>query len=358
MKSKKTWFLLILGFLLVVAVFIGIFVFFVRKTGYDNKALLNRPHIFIPQNKDLSIGSALEAKNEPMKMLFFGDLMLDRNVGDKINKYGLDYLLGKLNENNFTSGYDLVSANLEGAVSNAGEHYLPQNAYDFAFAPELISQLKKYNFNFFNLSNNHLSDQGKKGIDETYKNLSNLGFYYSGCSDATLSPSSDFSELASGEIMPVLLENNCSEIILNIKNKKIALLGFSQVYKNIDKNKILEKIGQLKEKSDLLIVNAHFGLEYQEKANENQVNLAREMVDSGADIIIGHHPHVTQNYEIYQQKPIFYSLGNFIFDQYFSPETQEGLAVSLTIDESNQIQSEVYKIKTKGSQIVEIVKMP
>jgi poly-gamma-glutamate synthesis protein (capsule biosynthesis protein) len=249
-------------------------------------------------------------------------------------------------------------ANLEGAVANNGAHYPPHNLYDFSFSPDLIEGLKKYNFNFFNLANNHLSDQGQEGIEETYQNLGDLGFYYFGCRDAFLSPSQELSELKMGESQPVLSEENCSDIIVNVKNKKIAFLGFSMVYKNIEENEIIERVKILKEKSDFVIVNAHFGLEYQTTANSNQENLARKMIDNGADIIIGHHPHVIQNYEIYQQKPIFYSLGNFIFDQYFSPETQEGLAVSITLEEGREIVSEVYKIKTTGSKIVEILKMP
>jgi gamma-polyglutamate biosynthesis protein CapA len=300
----------------------------------------------------------INVPNKPIKLLFFGDLMLDRHVGEKINKYGLDYLLEKLEEENFTSSYDIVSANLEGAVANDGAHYPPHNLYDFSFSPDLIAGLKKYNFNFFNLANNHLSDQGQQGIKETYQNLSDLGFYYSGCRDAFLSPSEEILEMEMGDNQVVLSEENCSDIIINIKNKKIAFLGFSIVYKNIAENEIMERIKILKEKSDFVIVNAHFGLEYQAKANSGQENLARKMIDNGADIIIGHHPHVIQNYEIYQQKPIFYSLGNFIFDQYFSPETQEGLAVSITLEESQDIISEVYKIKTTGSKIVEILKMP
>jgi len=306
--------------------------------------------------------------NDPIKLLFFGDMMLDRHVGEKINKYGLDYLLEKINEDGFTSGYDLVSANLEGAVTNNGAHYKPDNAYDFSFKPELIQELKKYNFNFFNLANNHLSDQGRIGVEETYENLSDLGFYYSGCQDAYLFVSTTSSEILLGGSMPVLDYDNCSDIVLSIKNRKIAFLGLSLVYKEIPENEIIDRIRKLKEDNDLVIVNIHFGNEYQGQSNDKQKKMARKMVDSGADIIIGHHPHVIQDYEIYQEKPIFYSLGNFIFDQYFSPETQEGLAIKITIkEESNniegaeegiKIESEVYKIKTKGSKIEEISKMP
>ncbi len=101
-----------------------------------------------------------------IKFLFFGDLMLDRNVKNKIDKYGLDYLLDKLKSDNFTESYDIVACNLEGAVSDGGQHYRPDNLYDFAFAPKLISQLKKYNFNYLSVANNHLSDQGSKGIQK------------------------------------------------------------------------------------------------------------------------------------------------------------------------------------------------
>lgn len=302
-----------------------------------------------------------EEKDEPIKLLFFGDMMLDRHVGEKIGRYGLDYLLSKINEDGFSSGYDIVSANLEGAVTNNGDHYRPDNAYDFAFKPELIQELKNYNFNFFNLSNNHLSDQGRIGVGETYKNLSNLGFYYSGCQDAYLSSNTTSSEIILGDSMPVLDYDNCSDIVLKIKNKKIAFLGISLVYNDIAEIDILNRIIKLKESSDIVVVNIHFGNEYQGQSNSRQKTLARKMVDSGADIIIGHHPHVIQDYEIYQEKPIFYSLGNFIFDQYFSAETQEGLAIKIILSdekEGTKIASEVYKIKTKGSKIEEISKMP
>ncbi len=361
LKYKK---ILLLG----VALFLLVALFLINFAFKDNKGFFNIKGKIISQDNYIkntnNVSDFLEEVDAidevaiPIKLLFFGDLMLDRHVGEKINKYGLDYLFEKLEEENFTSSYDIVAANLEGAVANNGEHYRPHNLYDFSFSPQLIEGLKKYNFNFFNLANNHLSDQGQQGIEETYQNLSDLGFYYFGCRDAFLSPSEGLLEVEIGGSQPVLSEENCSDIIVNVKNKKVAFLGFSMVYKNIDENDIIERVKKLKENSDLLIVNAHFGLEYQAKANNGQENLARKMIDNGADVIIGHHPHVIQNYEIYKQKPIFYSLGNFIFDQYFSPETQEGLAVSITLEEDQDIVSEVYKIKTKGSRIEEIIKMP
>lgn len=374
---KKKILLLIVAIFLVTALLLINFVFNVKTTSINNRADFS-------SKNELSDGSISELDfyndeiwpeifiNEPIKLLFFGDLMLDRHVREKINKYGLNYLIEKLIEDDFTNSYDIVGANLEGAVTNNGAHYPPENLYDFAFSPEVVAELKNYNFNFFNLANNHLSDQGQKGIRETYQNLSDLGFYYSGCRDAFLSESLGslessegleevsnpiFTQVIKGEAQPVLSEENCSEIILNIKNRRVAFLGFSIVYRGIDEDRIIERIGALKEESDFVVVNVHFGIEYQPRASVSQVNLARKMVDNGADVIIGHHPHVIQNYETYQGKPIFYSLGNFIFDQYFSPETQEGLAVAITLGADGDVDSEIYKIKTSGSRVEEILNL-
>lgn len=248
-----------------------------------------------------------------VNFLFFGDMMLDRHVREKISQNGLDYIFTKLagEENRFFKGIDLVSANLEGAVTNAGAHYTPAMAYDFAFAPELINQLKQYNFNFFNLANNHFTDQGSRGVDETRQNLSQSGFNYSGCPD--------------GEV------GECSSAIVEIGDKKIGMAGFSMVYNQFDLTSAQKIISQLISRTDLIIVNIHWGAEYEHQFDLVQQSIGRRLIDAGAGIIMGHHPHVAQGMEIYQNKPIFYSLGNFIFDQYFSPDTQEGLVVGLNL---------------------------
>ncbi len=314
--------------------------------------------LLLNKNNEATTTSAI-ATSSDIKLLFFGDLMLDRNVKTKIAKNGLDSLLSELKTDNFTSGYNIVACNLEGAVTDGGEHYNPINAYDFAFAPDLVNQLKDYNFNYFNLANNHLSDQGVLGIEQTYKNLSNSNFYYSGCLDATLSNSSSSAlvNVKLGETMPTLTTDNCSDIILEIQGQKIAMVGVSAVYKEIDAKKLIERIKILKENSNWVIVNFHSGVEYKTKSNSNQQNLYHQIIDAGADVIIGHHPHVAQEYEVYNGKPIFYSLGNFIFDQYFSAETQAGLAVSLILKADNSIYFDVYNIKTGASKITEITKI-
>jgi poly-gamma-glutamate synthesis protein (capsule biosynthesis protein) len=109
-------------------------------------------------------------------------------------------------------------------------------------------------------------------------------------------------------------------------------------------------ISKLAAGSDLVIVEMHWGTEYEHQFSRRQQEIARKLVDNGADIIIGHHPHVVQGMEIYGNKPIFYSLGNFIFDQYFSPDTQEELGVKITW-QKNEIAIELIPLFSTGSRL-------
>lgn len=254
-----------------------------------------------------------KANSQPaINMLFFGDLMLDRAVKNKIDNQGLKSVLENLagDENRFFMGNDLVSANLEGSLTNNGQHYPPEASIDFAIDPKYLAELKnKYYFNFFNLANNHILDQGYKGMEETTQNLTKLGINFVGCSDASI--------------------NQCSTTSLTIGDQKIGMAGFSMVYTPLNNEQLVETIKNLKAENDFVVVQIHWGVEYEHKFNQIQQNLAHQMIDAGADIIIGHHPHVVQGMEVYKGKPIFYSLGNFVFDQYFSTDTQEELAVGL-----------------------------
>ena len=111
----------------------------------------------------------------------------------------------------------------------------------------------------------------------------------------------------------------------------IGLVGFHELHGS-GFDDVLTEVERLSPLTDALFVMPHWGIEYErEKPSAQQRQEAHALIDAGADVIIGAHPHVIQPIELYQDKPIFYSLGNFIFDQYFSQETMEGLAVGVTL---------------------------
>jgi poly-gamma-glutamate synthesis protein (capsule biosynthesis protein) len=175
--------------------------------------------------------------------------------------------------------------------------------------PEVAEALRKANINIVNLANNHIFDYGKIAFEDTLKNLEKNNIKYFG--------------------------NSYEPLIIEKEGIKIGFLGFSDFLKHLEvreekigiavvNNNLGEIIKKAKEKVDILIVSFHWGEEYKKIANERQRKLAKIAIDSGADLVIGHHPHVIQNIEKYKNKFIFYSLGNFIFDQNFSKETMVG----------------------------------
>lgn len=264
-----------------------------------------------PITKEDPAPALISSSTKPLSCLFVGDLMVDRHVGERLKGQKIGLLLDGLagEDHSFFKGYDLIGANLEGAVTDGGNHYDPQNSFDFAFSPERIAEFKDYGFNYFTSANNHFSDQGKKGIEETRRNLDALGYLHSGSSDAHI--------------------DGYSVQETQLSGRKIALIGLSMVYYDFDLQQAAALVSKEAESGRLVIVNIHWGSEYQHAFSKHQQAIGRALIDAGAAAVIGHHPHVVQGLEIYQGKPIFYSLGNFIFDQYFSADTQEGLAVSL-----------------------------
>jgi len=270
---------------------------------------------------------------DPTKMLFFGDMMLDRGVGEILSRKGLDHIFGNLDEADFFGGYDMVSANLEGAVTNNGEHYAPDKEFDFAFSPNALTGVKDYGFTFFSLANNHFGDQGAQGMRETRANLDALGFGYAGCENGVL--------------------GDCSSAIIESKNVRIGMAAFSAVGIKIDLAKVGDSIAELKKKTDAVVVNVHWGEEYAAQFGASQQELAHALVDAGADAVIGHHPHVAQGIEVYHNRPIFYSLGNFVFDQYFSDETQKGLAVEMAFTE-DALDIVLHPLESSNSRVSEM----
>ena len=262
------------------------------------------------KTEEIFSGSSVEAFNEGVQtILLAGDIMLDRGVEDLIKQNSIYYPFQKISH--FLRGIDIVFGNLEGPVVNNPPKF-PANSLKFAFNPEVIKRASWSNFNLFSLANNHTPDMGKEGLEETKKWLRKYGINFVG---DPLSGSSD---------------NFNSSFFRD----NITFLAFNQIFPFIVKEEeIITTIKTVKSLNpdNFLIVSMHWGEEYKLVNSPAQQRLAHKIIEAGADLIIGHHPHVVQNIEKYQGKLIFYSLGNFIFDQYFSPETQQGLAVGLEI---------------------------
>ncbi len=246
------------------------------------------------------------------KILFGGDLMFDRTIRTAMRKQGSTYILEPLHA--FLHRYDAVIANLEGPVTSntsksEGSAVGSRNNYIFTFDPEVSKLLYDENIRIVNIGNNHIGNFGKDGIRQTQSFLEAGNISYFG---------------NTGE------EQKNRYIVKDIQGIHVGFVNHNQFVQNGFED-ALKDIKEVSKISDVVIVYTHWGNEYVEKASGVIVDQAHKFIDAGADLIIGSHPHVTQQKEVYKGKIIYYSLGNFVFDQYFQKEVTQGMLVEVNI---------------------------
>ncbi len=246
-------------------------------------------------------------------VLNFGDVMFDRGVRNIIENRGRDPLEYIKKDLNLLKGYDVFVVNLEGPIVTMDRGLCQQKAYNFQFASDTPDRLKSIGVNMVTIANNHTYDCLKVGFESTKQNLIKAGIEYMGDSDVEK-----------------------SYVVKEIDGKKIAFVGIDETVQTISLSEFYPLIKKLDAENDLVVVNIHWGTEYKLTSNENQKAIARRLVDSGADVIFGHHPHVIEEVEVYKGRAIFYSLGNFVFDQNFG-DTTVGLGVGVEFREDKTV---------------------
>lgn len=264
---------------------------------------------------------------QPVRLLFGGDLMFDRDIRLAINKNGANFILEPLKPL-FTS-YDLVVTNLEGPVTtnpsrSVGSVPGSTDNFIFTFDPIILPMLFDHNMKLVNLGNNHIHNFGRAGVDQTKQLLSEHQLSYFGNTGSEATPSAR-----------VTIKQMGPHTIAFVNHNQFTVDGFTTA---------LEDLAYATQATDLVIVMTHWGNEYETEAKGVIVDQAHQLVDLGADLIIGTHPHVVQQHEEYRGKRIYYSLGNLVFDQYFSKETQQGLLVGVTIHPSGELAFEEFPI--------------
>jgi len=267
-----------------------------------------------------TIPKAIIQEKNYIQLLFVGDLMFDRGVRYIAEKNGSnDYIFEKISSTLLDN--NLVVANLEGPVTSAKSMSVTASvtspeSITFTFDPSLAKTLFNKNIRLVDLGNNHILNFGPQGVDETEKYLSEAGIKYFG--------------------VPQKKEST----IENINGVKIGFVSYNYYEFRGDLIKAekatLEEIEKIRPLADVVVVFCHWGDEYKLKNNKEQENLAHKFIDLGTDIVIGSHPHVIQPMEEYKGKRIYYSLGNFIFDQDFNENVKKGLGVVVKINKETK----------------------
>ncbi len=250
---------------------------------------------------------ALIAQEEPpVRVLFVGDIMLDRNVARSAAAEGA-YALFATSTRELFADADLRVGNLEGTItSKKSIAQADSSILRFTFAPALAAEvLKSLNFDAVSLANNHALDFYDSGYKSTRSNLEEFGVPSFG------------HPLNATSTLSAKLERG---------GKPLCFVGYMELFDDATTT-VVSEIETLRPDCWKVTVFAHWGVEYTASSTKRQQAEAHQFIDAGADLVIGAHPHVVQEVEVYQGKAIFYSLGNFMFDQNFSWATTHSLAV-------------------------------
>jgi poly-gamma-glutamate capsule biosynthesis protein CapA/YwtB (metallophosphatase superfamily) len=248
------------------------------------------------------------------------------------------------------AGTDVVFGNLEGALTTEGEtHKDSSRGTQFAFRmpPHFGAVLRKAGFNVLNLANNHSADFGDAGLEDTQQNIRDNGMLAIGLKDDV--------------------------VYQQIRGIRIAWIGFSYLHRHNsihDLDLVSRLVRGARESATLVIVTFHGGAEgsdalraydaeemYLGENRGNVVRFARTAVESGADLVLGHGPHVLRGVECYWQKLIVYSLGNFVGYGAFS--TKRAAAIStildITLDQDGWLRrAEFHPVRFNGEHLPEI----
>lgn len=244
------------------------------------------------------------------RLLFVGDMMFDRTIRTRAfdTVDGYKALFDDVRE--YVSQFDMVVGNLEGPLTSqpstsVGTVPGQEGNTSFTFSPVIADVLSRHNVRAVHIGNNHILDRGYQGFIETKQYLDQAEILYFG-KPAQISATT------------------------TIHGIRIGLVSFNQFLGFGNPEETTTAIQHVRDTSDVVIVYTHWGDEYV-GAQEYQKTWARLWIDAGADMVIGSHPHVIQEHEVYKDKHIYYSLGNFIFDQYWNDEVRTGLALEVYI---------------------------
>jgi len=278
---------------------------FVKQKAVAQEILKHTPVSGVPGDKPVSTAGE-ETVQRQITINFTGDIMLASRVGEVIREKGVDYPWAQVQDT--LASADITVGNLECAVGGGNYTPVPDKKFTFLAVPESIAGARRAGIDVLTLANNHVLDFGPEALLETILVLKNNDILYTGAGGN-----------AQEALEPVILERN---------GLKVGIVAFSLVVpwlqwvagpntpginSGYHYEQVYNSVRELDKETDLVIVSLHWGTELADKPTLQQQELARKLIDLGADVVVGHHPHVLQGLEIYKQGLIAYSLGNFIF---------------------------------------------
>ena len=273
-----------------------------------------------------------------LTIVFAGDVLLDRGIEPIIRRHGVEYLFRDVSP--FFYSADFTVVNLECPITNIDAPLMKK--YIFRADDTCAAALAKVGITHCAMANNHIMDQGQSGLADTYKNilaagLTSIGY---GLDDSTrLAPA-----ILQKNDIKIAIFNDCALIVENYVTPATGP-GIA----NVPISKLLPIISEYhRQHPDTRIVAVlHWGIEFRQEPNPSQRIDAARLFAAGADVIVGHHPHVIQDIDTIHGKTVYYSIGNFVFDQR-NPLGREALMPIITFRKDTILQ-EVKEIEIVGN---------
>jgi len=274
-----------------------------------------------------------------------GDILLDRGVGLRIRQYGAGYPFAKVAK--YLQGADLSFGNLESPLARK----CPDTEKKFSFrgVPEGARILGRAGIDVVSIANNHVPDCGEAGIHDTVASLDGFGVRAVGAAATDRSLR--------------------KPLIINVRGLRIGFLAFTAVAPipdgvspesgaTVDPAEVAALVSELSSMADAVIVSFHWGDDYSPVPNEEQRRLAYSAAEAGADVVIGHHPHVLQAFEMLPPRGrgrktlIAYSLGDFVFDSPSGliPRTADSLILKFRLGKKGLVRAEAIPIVIERSR--------
>lgn len=238
-------------------------------------------------------------------LLTTGDVLLARTINAKsVQDNNFDWPFARTT--NLLSNSDLTFINLETPLLENCP--VISSGFKFCGSSRNVSALTNAGIDIVNLANNHSGNYGRSGLGATITNLHQANIHTTGTT------------------------MNHEPITINGIN--FAFLGFDDTISSIKLDQLVQLVQSAKSQSDHVIVAIHWGVEYQDQPTSRQKRLGHLAIDSGASLVVGNHPHWIQPIEQYKDGYVYYSHGNFIFDQFWSEATKRGLIVTTTFSKT------------------------
>jgi len=293
----------------------------VENAEEDSKEDAGSDHVDSEKSSGSDDAENKEATYEDTELIFVGDVLLSDYVLSNYNASGIDGVVSRDLRVMLTEA-DIFCINNEFPFSTGGTQETDKQ-YTFRVNPSYVTILNELGVDVATLANNHVLDYGTEALSDTFTTLEGAGILYTGAGNSLDEAAKLVTVEVNGKTYGFLAASRViPKASWNVVNRQPG------VFTCYDPTELISRVQEAKEVCDYVFVSVHWGTEHTDVLTDYQESMAHQLVDAGATAVIGAHPHVLQNMEYYNGSYIFYSLGNFVFNQ----SIDSTMAVKYTVD--------------------------